>query len=252
MGTGVTLVEVVEVEDELELEVLVLEVWLVVVLEELAEVEDELELEVLVLEVWLLVVLEKLAEVEDKLELEVLVVLEVWLLVVLEELPEVEDELELEVLVKLVEVEDELEPEMPVSEELPEELPVEAVPVEVVLVDALPVAEVDNELEVLVLPVWLLAALEELTPEALPVPEPECWPVLDVLRVKLAENDPCPVASEHGGGGTGDGQVVSVFLTTTVTTSLGGVVTVREWLPWWSTSALAATPETSAVMAKSD
>ena len=229
MATGVTLVEVVEVEDELELEVLVvLEVWLVVVLEELAEVEDELELEVLVL------------------------VLEVWLLVVLEELPEVEDELELEVLVKLVEVEDELEPEMPVSEELPEELPVEAVPVEVVLVAALPVAEVDNELEVLVLPVWLLAALEELTPEALPVPEPECWPVLDVLRVKLAENDPCPVASEHGGGGIGDGQVVSVFLTTTVTTSLGGVVTVREWLPWWSTSALAATPETSAVMAKSD
>ncbi len=216
----------------------------------------------------------EVVEVEDELELEVLVlVLDVWLLAVLEELAELEDELELGVL---VEVEDELEPEMlvleellaeellmeelpveavPVAEVLMEELPVEAVPVAEVLVVALPVAEVDKlELERLVVPDWLLAGLEELTPEAVPVPElePEWWPVLDELGVKLAESDPCPVASEHGGGGIGDGQVVSVFLTTTVTTSLGGVVTVREKLPWWSASALAARPETRAVMAKSD
>lgn len=82
--------------------------------------------------------------------------------------------------------------------------------------------------------------------EALPVPE---WLMVpDTLWVKLVDRDPDRVTSEHGGGGTGDGQVVRVFLTTTVTTSfVGGLVKVKASLP-----ALAAMPETKAETARSD
>lgn len=82
--------------------------------------------------------------------------------------------------------------------------------------------------------------------EALSVPE---WlAVPDTLWVRLVDSDPDRVASEQGGGGIGDGQVVSVFLTTTVTTLLvGGLVKVKASLP-----ALAAMPETKAETARSD
>lgn len=83
-------------------------------------------------------------------------------------------------------------------------------------------------------------------PETLAVPE---WLIVpDTLWVKLRDRDPDRVASEHGGGGIGDGQVVRVFLTTTVTTPVfGGLVRVEAPLP-----ALAAMPETKAETARSD
>jgi hypothetical protein len=74
---------------------------------------------------------------------------------------------------------------------------------------------------------------------------------LDEPPVGLGDRDPDSVDPEQAGGGLGDGQVVRVLLTTTVTI-LGGLVTVKASEPWWFASTLAAMPETRAEMARSD
>jgi hypothetical protein len=217
---------------------------LVEVLEELVVelLEEELELNEVVLEEE---VDESVVELlEEELELNE-VVLE-------EEVDESVAELVAEALVLDSLVADRLVPEeVPALEDTePEETEAE-VPELLALGDALTV-------DLLVVP-------DKLTPEELPVPDGRLVPdqvsvkdpgwdellVLEEGPVKVVDKDPDAVASEHGGGGFGDGHVVSVLLTTTVTT-LGGLVRVRASEPWWLASTPAAMPRTRAEMARSD
>jgi hypothetical protein len=100
--------------------------------------------------------------------------------------------------------------------------------------------EAVEELVGIELPPWVELSRAERVVDRLvggKLPDPEA------LLLQLGNEDPEPVPSEQGGGGLGDGHVVMVLLTTTVT---GGL------LPWWSPSAPAAMPETRAETARSD
>lgn len=77
-------------------------------------------------------------------------------------------------------------------------------------------------------------------------------PVSDSEAVSVRDPDPDSVAEQGGGGGLGNGQVVMVWLITTVTGALGAPVRDGTSLPWWSPSGAAVMPEIRAETARSD